>query len=320
MFDFISIGEILIDFAPTGEDDTYKANPGGAPANVACVLSKLGCKTAFVGKIGNDSFGKQCKSALKNVNVNTDYLIISDDEPTTLAFVCLDKNGNREFSFYRDNTADVNLNDRDIERISEIQAEVFHFGSVSLTKEPSRTAVLKAVENAKKSGMIISYDPNLRLPLWKSANEAKNVILDTLHYAEIFKISEEEAIFLFDETDCGKVCDIIYKKHATKMIIITRAKNGCYAMINGKSYSSYAYDLKTIDTTGAGDSFLAGVLYNLLKLDKKIEMLTNEEITYMLDFANAIGSLVTTKMGAIPAIPEINEIYACMRTEPRLVI
>lgn len=320
MFDFISIGEILIDFAPTGEENTFKANPGGAPANVACVLSKLGCSTAFIGKIGNDAFGRQCKHSLENVNVNTDYMIVSEDAPTTLAFVCLDENGNREFSFYRDNTADVSLSISDINTVSSVQSKYFHFGSVSLTKEPSKTAVLKAVENAKKSGAIISYDPNLRVNLWESEEEAKETILGTLHFAEIIKISEEEADFLFGETDCGKACDIIYKKYNTNMIIITRATKGCYAQINGKSYTSYAYDIKTIDTTGAGDSFLAGVLYNLIKLDKKIEALTDQEITDLLDFANATGSLVTTKKGAIPAIPTLNEINECMRKEPRLII
>lgn len=320
MFDFISIGEILIDFAPTGEENTFKANPGGAPANVACVLSKLGCNTAFVGKIGDDAFGRQCTYSLENINVNTDYLIMSEEAPTTLAFVCLDDNGNREFSFYRDNTADVSLTISDINKLIGVQSKYFHFGSVSLTKEPSKTAVLKAVENAKNSGAIISYDPNLRLALWKSKDEAKEVILGTLHFADIVKISEEEAEFLFGETDCAKVCDIIYKKYNTSVIILTRAAKGCNALINGKAYTSKAYNLITIDTTGAGDSFLAGMLYNLIQFNKNIENLTDQEIAYMLDFANATGSLVTTKKGAIPAIPTLNEIRECMRKEPRLII
>lgn len=321
MFDVISIGELLIDFAPYGEksERAFQQNPGGAPANVVSVLSKLGCNTAFVGKVGNDAFGHACKDALDAVHVNTDYMPLSDEYPTTLAFVCLDETGNREFSFYRDNTADVNLNNEDIAKIKDVPTKIFHFGSVSLTAEPSKTAVLTAVENAKANGALISYDPNLRLPLWKSAEEAKQGILDTLHYADILKISEEEAEFLFGLTDCEAACQHIAQTYGIKFIIITRGPKGCLAMVNGKFYASYAYDLKTIDTTGAGDSFLAGVLYNLITSGKDFADMSDAEINYMFDFANATGSLVTTKKGAIPAVPTLEEIKHCMEHEPKLI-
>lgn len=321
MFDFMSIGEILIDFAPYGakEDRTFQQNPGGAPANVAAVLSKLGCKTAFVGKVGNDPFGLSCKKALDDVNVSTEYMPVSDDYPTTLAFVCLDENGNREFSFYRDNTADVNLSRNDVANIKDVSSKIFHFGSVSLTAEPSKTSVLTAVKNAKETGSIISYDPNLRLPLWESPEKAREVILDTISYADILKISEEEAEFLWGETDCAKAAQMIYETYGIRFIIITRGPNGCYALVNGKEYISYAYDLKTVDTTGAGDSFLAGVLYQWITLGKPIEGLTEEELSYLFDFANAVGSLVTTKKGAIPAIPSMEEILNCMETAKKLI-
>lgn len=320
MLDFLSVGEILIDFAPSGEADTYKANPGGAPANVACVLAKLGLSSAFSGKVGNDGFGRQCTAALKNAGVDTQYLFVSDSEPTTLAFVCLDEKGNRDFSFYRDRTADVCLNAADVERLKDCKPRIFHFGSVSLTQEPSRSAVLLAVENAKKSGALISYDPNLRLLLWKSPEEAKEAILQTLSYADILKISEEEALFLFGESDCAKVCRLIEARFGTKAVIITRAAKGAHAYIGGKDYISYAYDLKTIDTTGAGDSFLAGFLYCLLKQEKPLEALSDSVLDSALDFANAIGSLVTTKKGAIPAIPELEAVYRCMKDEKKLIL
>lgn len=322
MFDFISVGEILIDFAPFGqkEDRAFQQNPGGAPANVACVLAKLGMNTAFVGKIGDDPFGASCKHALEAVNVCTDYMPVSKEYPTTLAFVCLDENGNREFSFYRDHTADVNLNLEDIAKIKDVPAKIFHFGSVSLTAEPARTATLKAVEQAKANGSLISYDPNLRLPLWDTPEHAKQAILDTMNLADILKISEEEAEFLFGTNDCAKAAQMISEQYHIPLIIITRGPKGCYAFVNGKGYQSYAYDLKTVDTTGAGDSFLAGVLYQWLKLDKGIGELTESEIDYMFDFANATGSLVTTKKGAIPAIPSVEQIEACMKYEPKLKI
>lgn len=322
MFDFMSIGEILIDFAPFGakEDRAFQQNPGGAPANVACVLAKLGCSAAFVGKIGKDAFGASCKKALDDVSVCTDYLMEDPEHPTTLAFVCLDETGNREFSFYRDNTADVNLNEGDLARIKDVPAKFFHFGSVSLTAEPSATTVIRAVKQAKANGSVITYDPNLRLPLWKSAKQAKQTILDTLGYADILKISEEEAEFLFGLTDCEEACRTIEKTYQIPFIIITRGPKGCLAMINGKCYPSYAYDLKTIDTTGAGDSFLAGVLYQMIRSGKLAGEMTEEEITQMFDFANALGSLVTTKKGAIPAVPSLEEIETCRKTQPKLLL
>ncbi len=320
MLDFLSIGEILIDFSPSGEADTYKANPGGAPANVACVMAKLGCKSAFSGKIGNDAFGKLCKKALENAGVLTEFLFVSSSEPTTLAFVCLDENGNRDFSFYREKTADVGLNAEDAKRLSDAKAKIFHFGSVSLTKEPSKSAVLTAAKNAKSSGAIISYDPNLRLPLWESSNSAKNTILEALPLADILKISEGEALFLFGETDFKKAARQIKEKYGTKIILITLAAKGAYAFVNDKDYFSPAYDVKTVDTTGAGDSFLAGFLYSLLKFDRPANMLSDEEISHALDFANATGSLVTTKKGAIPAIPTLEEIHLCMKNTKKLYL
>lgn len=319
MFDFVSIGEILIDFTPNNELYTFKQNTGGAPANVASVLAKLGCNTAFVGKVGDDIFGRDCKKVLSSTGVNTNYLILSNQYPTTLAFVCLNEDGNRDFAFYRNNTADINLTEDDINSSCYTDTKYFHFGSVSLTSEPSKTTVLNTVKKAKENGCIISYDPNLRLALWKSKSDAKETILNTLKYADILKLSEEEAEFLFDEKDCKKVCQMIYQKYNLPIIAITLADKGCYTLINGKVYASKAYKLNTIDTTGAGDAFWAGILYNLIKFNKNLHQLQENEIKYMLDFANAIGSLVTTKKGAIPAIPELNEIIYCMENSAWII-
>lgn len=323
MFDFVSIGEMLIDFTPymtEGGSALYQPNPGGAPANVASVVAKLGLHSAFVGKVGNDVFGLSCKEALKNAGVCTEHLVLTSDYPTTLAFVTLLPGGNREFSFYRNRlTADVILEKSDLSQSAYQNTRIFHFGSVSLTEDPEKSTVLFAVEEAKKAGAIISYDPNLRLPLWKSAEEAKKTILETLHYADILKLSEEEVEFLFGKVDDHEICKELSEKHGVSLILITKAADGCYAYVNGRDYHSYAYDLKTIDTTGAGDSFLAWVVYCLLHSGKDIKDLSDGDVTEMLDFANALGSLVTTKKGAIPAIPSIEEINRCMEMEQKLI-
>ncbi len=318
MFDFVGIGEILIDFTPCDSVGTFKQNTGGAPANVSSVLAKLGCNSAFIGKVGNDQFGLGCKKTLDDIGVNTDNLIVDNEHPTTLAFVCLDESGNRSFAFYRDNTADVNLDIKDV-KDECYNAKYFHFGSVALTAEPSKSAVIKAVKKAKQNKCIISYDPNLRLNLWKTAEKAKQAILDTLEYADILKLSEEEAEFLFDTKDYKQVCKIINEKYNTPFIVVTLAEKGSYALINNKEYESKAYKLNTIDTTGAGDSFWAGVVYNLIKLDKAISELNDEEINHMLDFASAVGSLVTTKKGAIPAIPTLEQIVDCMKNSEKII-
>jgi len=319
MMDLISIGEMLIDFSPIEQVEknipAFQQNPGGAPANVACVLSKLGCKSGFIGKVGQDPFGVFCKKTLETNGVDTSLLILSKEYPTTLAFVCLSDDGNREFSFYRNNTADINLNFEELEGKKFTDTKFFHFGSVALTNEPSKTAVLECVKAAKEAGCIISYDPNLRLPLWKSAQEAKEVIFEGFKFTDILKISDEEAEFLFKETNCEKVCELIDSTYNIPIIMITRAEKGCIARINGKNYKSDGYRCKVVDTTGAGDSFLAGIIYNLILNNKKIIELQSSEIEYMLDFANALGSLVTRKKGAIPAIPTKNEILQCMSSK-----
>ncbi len=314
--DFMSIGEILVDCVPYQIPEVskplYQMNPGGAPANVACVVAKLGYSSGYIGRVGDDVFGKDCIATLAQCGVDISKIQISKDEPTTLAFVCLDSKGNRSFSFYRTSTADIGLSRKDLENMDFPKARIFHFGSVSLTGEPSRDATLYAVKRAKQAGSIISYDPNLRLSLWKNPKEALQEILSAASFADIFKLSEEEGEFLFGETDSVKICQRIESKFAPAMVVVTQASRGCTCSIKGKVWSAGAYDVKTIDTTGAGDCFLGGMLYCLLQSGKHPEQLTDEEVTFMLDFANATGSLATTKKGAIPAIPTAYEIKKCM--------
>ncbi len=322
MFDFISIGEMLIDFTPFGDNavPVYQLNPGGAPANVACVMAKLGLKSCFIGKVGNDSFGLHCKKALDEVGCDSNYLILSGDHNTSLAFVTLSPDGDRSFSFYRnETTADVNLNMGDIPTGILSKTKIFHYGSVSLTQEPSRSTTLEAVKQAKKAGCLISYDPNLRIPLWRSEEDAKRAILEAMPLADLVKISEEECNFLFPRDSEDDAAKKLMDLYGLQMLIITKAKHGCVAYLNGNKFISLAYDVKTIDTTGAGDSFWAGILLSLLELKKPIADLSSDEISRTLSFGNALGSLVTTKRGAIAAIPTRDEITRCM-AETKLLV
>lgn len=322
MKDFMGIGEIVIDFAPfplKGVDNPlFQMNPGGAPANVACVISKMGNRAGVIAKVGNDIFGHGCINAISNCGVDVSNIILSEEYNTTLTFVCLSENGDRSFSFYRDNTADASISVEDLQKAPFEESRIFHFGSVSQSVEPARSATLWAVKKAKKAGSIISYDPNLRPQLWDSEEEAKKIILDTIKLVDILKISEEEGNFLFHSSDPKEVCRIALEKYGLKTVILTRAAKGCMCYIAGKLWESKAYDVNTIDTTGSGDAFVGGLLHCLLQSGKKIEQLKEEEITYMMDFANAIGSLTSTKKGAIPAIPTIEEVKNCMATVARL--
>lgn len=316
MKEFVSIGEILVDCVPYQLPELaqplYQMNPGGAPANVACVVAKLGHSTGFIGRVGDDVFGQNCIDTIGACGVDTSYIKISPDEPTTLAFVCLDGAGNRSFSFYRTGTADVGLSRSQLEGADFPQAKVFHFGAVSLTDQPSREATLYGAERAKLAGSIITYDPNLRLSLWKDPEEARREILAAAPLADIIKVSEEEGEFLFGETDPRTICQRIEAEFAPAMVVVTQAAEGCTCSINGEVWSAPAYDVHTIDTTGAGDCFFGGLLHCLLQSGKRPQELTGEEVAHMLDFGNATGSLATAKKGAIPSIPTLAEIQACM--------
>lgn len=315
MYDFVSIGEMLIDFTPCGKGETgaplYQQNPGGAPANVACVMARLGRRAAFVGKVGRDSFGEACKASLEAVGCDSSHLVLSGAHGTTLAFVTLSPDGNRDFSFYRNRTtADVNLLPEDIDPELYGRTKLFHFGSVSLTQEPCRSTVLQAVKKASDAGAVISFDPNLRAPLWRSLEEAKETILASLPLCDLLKISDEEQHFLFGDLSEDQVGQKLCGEYGIRLAVITRAKDGCTAFAGGRRFDSPAYDVKTIDTTGAGDAFWAGVLLRLLEIGRPAEQLQDGEIRDVLRFANALGSLVTTRRGAIAAIPERKEIEA----------
>jgi sugar/nucleoside kinase (ribokinase family) len=316
MYDLVSLGEMLIDFTPAGISENgnplFECNPGGAPANVAVALAKMGKKAAFIGKVGNDQFGLFLKETLMRLNVDTGGLIFSRDVNTTLAFVHLDERGDRSFSFYRKPGADIMLEEKEVNYDIIRNSRIFHFGSVSMTNQPSRDATIKSAEYARNNGLIVSFDPNLRPALWTDLNEAKEMIRLGIGFADVLKISEEELFFLTDARDIEEGSKMLYKEHGMKLIFVTLGPKGCFYMFGDHTGYLPAYDVNTVDTTGAGDAFMGGILYQVLEKRKSYDEYTVDDMEEMVNFANAAGSLATTKRGAIPALPSLDDVVKLM--------
>lgn len=313
MYDLIALGELLIDFIPAksqGDSLGYEGHPGGAPANVLATVAKLGGKVAFIGKLGQDQFGIFLKDVLKSKNIGTDGLIFTEEANTALSFVNLDEHGERSFSFYRDPAADILLKESDVRFDLIDQAKAFHFGSVSMTDEPSRTATLTAAKYAKDKGKLVSYDPNLRPLLWKSEKEAKTVMVDGLEYADILKVSDEEMEFLTGIKDYEKGSDYLRRNYDIPLVLITLGARGCFYRFGSDTGHIKGYKVSAIDSTGAGDCFLGTVLFQILyKYHNKILMkFTVGEIEDIVKFSNAAGALSTTRKGGMSSVPSWNEI------------
>ncbi len=310
MPDITALGEILIDFTPAGfqnGENIYKQNPGGAPANVLATVSKYGGKAAFIGKVGKDMFGDFLIYALKKEKVDTSAVAIDENHNTTLAFVALDKNGDRSFSFYRNFGADIYLTEEEIPAELIKSSKIFHFGSLSLTDEPSKSATTYALKLAKDSGCIITFDPNYRELLWESKDAAINTIHNYIKYADIMKVSKEEAQMLGGEqsVDCAakKLMDT-----GLKILLITDGANGVTYYFNDKTGFIPAIKVKAIDTTGAGDIFFGTFIYEFIKAGKVLDKIMKEDIENYIKIAVRSSGLSTTKAGAIPSIPQYEEI------------
>ena len=312
MWDLVSLGELLIDFTPSGTsangNPLFERNPGGGPGNMACAAAKLGARTAFIGQVGDDAFGHTLREVVEKSGVDVSRLRLSPDYQTSLAFVHLDEHGDRSFSFYRRHGADTMLEaaPEDYALIDDCRA--FFYSSVLMTAEPARTASFQLAEYAHRRGVITVFDPNLRLNLWDSAEQARDCILRAMPYADIVKVSEEELVFLTGENDLEKAAAALRSRFAMKALLVTLGPAGCIAYVEENRYTQPAVDVKTIDTTGAGDSFTGGFLYCLLQGKADITERTAAEIQDMLAFANAVGGLTTTKKGGIPALPSYNDV------------
>lgn len=317
MYDVAALGELLIDFTCLSTDangyPTMAAHPGGAPANYLAALTKFGAKTAMIGKVGSDAFGRLLIKTLKGAGIDTRGMLVSDDVFTTLAFVTLDDSGDREFSFARKPGADTQLRFDEID-LSVIDAsKVLHFGTMSMTNEPARDATYKAVEYAAGHGKLISFDPNLRKPLWDDLDEAKRQMLWGLRHADIVKISDEETEFLFSLAP-EEAAKHIINSFGVRLVYVTCGAEGCF--YRTKTASGFVKALSGIavkDTTGAGDIFGGSAMYGLLRAGGVPEKLTAEELENIVSFACASAGLSTTKAGGISSVPELGEVEAAMR-------
>lgn len=311
MFDIVALGELLIDFTYHGKSENsmrmFEQNPGGAPANVLCAASNLGLSTAFIGKVGKDMHGDYLRRVLEEKSVDTSGLISAEDVFTTLAFVELSESGERKFSFARKPGADTCLSTCEVKRELVEGCRIFHFGSLSLTAEPSRSATIEAVKAAKKAGAIISYDPNYRAQLWKSEDEAAEMMQSVLHFADIIKISDEEVELITGESSPEAASDHLFKK-GISCVVVTLGSNGAYAAVKGASALVPVLNpnIPVVDTTGAGDAFWGGFLYKLAEKGLRPNELGEVQLKDFTEFANAVASLCVQKRGGIPAMPTIS--------------
>ena len=309
-YDVVALGELLIDFTENGissqGNPIFEANPGGAPCNVLAILQKLGKKTAFIGKVGNDIFGRQLTEVVKAVGIDVTNLVTDSKVSTTLAFVHTLAGGDREFSFIRDPGADMMLRKEEINADIVKSAKIFHFGTLSSTHEGVREATRYGVDIAKESGALISFDPNLRPPLWNSLEDARREIEYGLEKCDILKISDNEIEFMTGLTDYDKAVRELMEKYQIKLAFATLGKNGSRAYYGDIKAECGVFKVDTIETTGAGDTFCGSALNYILEHD--INCLTENDLRELLTFANGAASLITTRRGALKVMPEEKEI------------
>lgn len=310
-YDVTAIGELLIDFTENGfsaqGNPLFEANPGGAPCNVLAMLSKLGYKTAFVGKVGNDIFGRQLKKAIEEVGIEKRFLLTDEMIHTTLAIVHTAEDGDRDFSFYRNPGADMMFTENEVPEELIQSSRILHFGTLSMTHEGVRAATQKAVQIAKESDSIISFDPNLRPSLWKSMEEAREQVLWGLGNCDILKISDNEIIWLTGKKDYTEGVNWICEQYQIPLIFVSMGKDGSRAYYKGNMTEARAFlNPNTIETTGAGDTFMGCVLGAIL--EKGLSHLTEKDLYEMLVFANSSASIVTTRKGALRVMPDKEEV------------
>ncbi|WP_290591274.1 carbohydrate kinase [Alicyclobacillus sp.] len=320
--DVVTFGEALIDLAPASPhvmesseldeagspaSPLYAAHPGGAPANVAVGLARLGCRAGFIGKVGRDGFGRLIGETLRVCGVDTGGLVWADGVATTLVIVDIGEGGERSFTFHRNPGADSTLTPEEVPLASIERAAVFHFGSVSLTREPARAATLRALAHARRSRCLISFDPNVRLSLWDSPEAARQAIFDCLPMVDVLKVSDEELTLLTGERDAARGADRLQAEFSVPLLFVTLGKNGCYYRHPTREGYVPAPDVQAVDTTGAGDAFVAGVL-SQLSARWVLSRRGPVDLPRIARFANAVAALSTTRRGGIPAMPTRSEV------------
>ncbi|MCO5613154.1 hypothetical protein L7F22_067430 [Adiantum nelumboides] len=321
----VCFGEMLIDFVPTlsgyslADAPSFKKAPGGAPANVAVAISRLGGHSGFIGKVGDDEFGHMLKGILTHHGVDSTGVRFDANARTALAFVTLREDGEREFMFYRNPSADMLLQESELNIDLITKASIFHFGSISLIAEPCRSAHLAAMKAAKESGTLLSYDPNVRLPLWPSAEDARKGIMSIWHEADLIKVSEDEVAFLTDGGDPDDDDIVMQLWHpGLKLLLLTAGQEGCKYYTKAFHGRVPGFKVSAIDATGAGDAFVGGVLSQLVS---DISLYEDEaRLREALRFANACGALTTTERGAIPALPDKDTVLRLIKRLARWVL
>lgn len=318
MIDVAALGELLIDFTCAQVDDegypTMQAHPGGAPANFLAALSRFGCKTAMLGKVGKDAFGSMLTATLHARGIDTRGLVQDESVFTTLAFVTLDATGNRSFSFARKPGADTCIRFEELDLSIIDDCRVFHFGTLSLTNEPARTATYQAVEYARTHGKLITFDPNLRKPLWANLEEAKEQMLWGLSHGDVVKISDEEVEFLFGLNPADGA-QYILDHFDVRLVFVTCGPQSCY--FQNRKCSGWIPSLsgiQVVDTTGAGDIFGGSAVYGILQENTPPEDLTQDKLSAIVRFACAAAGLSTTKAGGISSVPSFSDVIAAMKT------
>jgi fructokinase len=323
MPDIISIGEALIDFLAIDKGvllegtNGFTIAPGGAPANVAAAIARLGGSSGFIGKVGDDAFGRRIKNTLQNVGVNIDFLILDKTVNTTLAFIAVKHNNEPDFLFFRNHCgADIALKQDECNEGYIYDSKILHFGSISFSGEPLKSATLKTIEIAHSAKRIISFDPNLRPSLWDNLKHAKAEIISGLEYADIVKVTDEELEFITDTKSLLKGTDMILK-FGPRIVVVTRGKNSSFFNNGNTIIELPAFKVNCVDTTGAGDAFVGGILLRFLervKKDKAVFDIKEDEAKDLIQFANACGALTVTKKGVIPALPTLEEVSAFLIT------
>ena len=316
-FDVVALGELLIDFTENGKSAqgnmTYEANPGGAPCNVLAMLNKAGRKTAFIGKVGQDLFGNKLKATLDEVGIDTSNLVIDEDARTTLAFVETFPDGDRDFSFYRNPGADMMLRKEDLHEDLIRDAKIFHYGTLSMTHDGVREATKKAIDIAKESGAILSFDPNLRPPLWKTLDDAKEQVAYGLSKCDVLKISDNEIQWFTGEEDFDAGIAKLREQYNIPLIMLSLGRDGSRAYYKDMKVEAAPFlQEKTIETTGAGDTFCASSLNYVL--EHGLDNLTEENLKELLTFANAAASLITTRKGALRVMSTKEEVLDFMKS------
>ena len=310
-YDVLALGELLIDFTEngiSGQGNTiFEANPGGAPCNVLAMLNKLGHKTAFMGKVGVDIFGNKLKAVLDEVGIDTSALVMDPDVRTTLAFVQTFADGDRDFSFYRNPGADMMLKEEELKTDMLSECEIFHFGTLSMTHDEVRRETKKAIALAKENGALISFDPNLRPPLWSSLDLAKEQVAYGLGQCDVLKISDNEIQWFTGKEDYDEGIAVLQETYHIPLILLSLGKEGSRAYYKGLRVEKAPYlQENTIETTGAGDTFGGSCLHFVLKYG--LDNLDEEKLLEMLSFANGAASLITTRKGALKVMPEVDEV------------